>query len=61
MYHPASDRNHLQRLETLTEAERQFVPVVIAQWNSAADQYNQWTDLGWDERDGLLRTHRAVN
>ncbi len=27
-------------------------------WNAGADEFNQWPDLGQDERDGLIEAQR---
>jgi hypothetical protein len=31
------------------------------QWNSEADEYNQWDDLGQDERDQLVADFITAN
>lgn len=49
-----TDTNHFLWLETVPAEQRAVVPEVVALWNSAADQFNQWSELGWDERDALL-------
>jgi len=32
-----------------------------SKWNSEADQYNQWSELGQDERDELVAEFAAMN
>jgi hypothetical protein len=42
-------------LETVPDGLRPFVQAAVADWNALADEANQWPDLGWDERDEVLR------
>ena len=51
---PASDINQELWLETVSSVQREFVDSVVSKWNSQADKFNQWLELGWDERDALL-------
>ena len=51
---PASDINQELWLETVSSVQREFVDSVVSKWNSQADEFNQWPELGWDERDALL-------
>lgn len=58
--HYEHNLNHLQWLETVPADLRRFVPATISWWDDRADEYNTWADLGWDERDALLREHAAL-
>jgi hypothetical protein len=49
--------NHQQWLETVPDSSLPFVPATVTAWDTVADRYNKWSDLGWDERDELLRAH----
>lgn len=50
-----TDVNHALWLETVTDELRPFVDRAVRDWNAQADEYNQWSVLGWDERDEALR------
>ena len=54
------DLNHRQWLETVLDTLRQFVPAAIVQWDAQADIYNQWSALGWDERNSLVLAQAAL-
>lgn len=51
--------NHELWLETVPEGLLPYVDRTVAAWNAEADGGNQWDDLGWDERDDLLREMAA--
>lgn len=54
------DLNHQQWLKTVPDTLLEFVPATITNWNAQSDFFNQWSDLGWDERDSLLREQAAI-
>lgn len=56
-----NDLNHQQWLATVSEEFRPIVPSVIAAWDAQADVFNQWSALGWDERDDLMQKHVATH
>ncbi|MDG3444623.1 hypothetical protein [Nitrospirillum amazonense] len=49
------DLNHEGWLETVPAHVLPFVAPAMAAWNAGADEFNQWSELGWDERDDLVR------
>lgn len=41
-------------LETVSAEKLPYVEKAMETWNKNADQYNQWSELGWDEKDKFL-------
>jgi hypothetical protein len=53
--------NHQKWLKTVPRRLLPFVCSAIKRWNARADQFNRWAELGWDERDALLRKEARQN
>lgn len=53
------ETNHRQWLTTVPDDLLPFVANAIAAWDAKADRFNKWRDLGWDERDSLVREQAA--
>lgn len=57
----ADTLNHRLWLETVSEGSRKFVAAAVGRWNAQADKFNQWAELGWDERNAILTEEEMKN
>lgn len=57
----AESLNHQEWLKTVAGRMLKFVDGAVARWNAQADEQNQWSELGWDERDAILTTEAKAD
>jgi hypothetical protein len=50
-----STQNEELWLNTVPVRLRHLVPKAIEEWQAKSDEFNRWAELGWDERDELLK------
>lgn len=44
----------------MQESNESIAEETIRRWNAEADEYNQWSELGQDEKDEQLALTRAL-
>lgn len=56
-----SGLNHTQWVETVPACLKPYIEQAVNAWNADADRFNQWANLGWDERDAKVRQTAAAD